>query len=229
MNNRLFLDGLAEFIGTFMLVFVGAGAVTILGKSTSPVAADVVVAALAHGLILVAIVATYGHISGAHVNPAVTLGLLVGRQISASRAIIYWIAQFAGGILAALVLRYLFPDVTNLGQTVPAANISGVQAMLIEAILTFFLVSTVYQAAVYGKVGNIAAIAIGFTLAGCILFGGPLTGAALNPARLVGPDLVSGVTTDILFYLVGIFGGGALAGLVHSLVFPHNMTETASE
>ncbi len=94
------------------------------------------------------------------------------------------------------------------------------QAMIIEAILTFFLVSTVYQAAVYGKVGNIAAIAIGFTLAASILFGGPLTGASLNPARTVGPALVSGDTTAIIFYLIGIFGGGAIAGLVQTLLFP---------
>ena len=221
MDNRLIRDGIAELIGTFMLVLVGAGAVTILGKSTTPVAADVIVAALAHGLILVAIIATYGHISGAHVNPAVTLGLLVSRQIDVIRAVVYWIAQFAGAIIAALLLRFIFPGVANLGQTVPAANISGVQAMIIEAVLTFFLASTVIQAAAYGKVGNIAAIAIGFTLAGCILFGGPLTGASLNPARTVGPALITGDTRDIVFYLIGIFAGGALAGLVHSLLFPN--------
>ncbi len=224
MNNRLLRDGLAELIGTFMLVLVGAGAVTIMGKSTTPVAADVIVAALAHGLILVSIIAIYGHISGAHVNPAVTFGLLVGRQITVTRAVIYWIAQFAGGILAALVLRYLFPDASNLGQTVPAANISGIQAMVVEAILTFILVSTVYQAAVYGKVGNLAPIALGLTLAGCILFGGPLTGASLNPARTLGPALVTGKFDDIVFYMIGIFGGGALAGIVQVLIFPNTIT-----
>ncbi len=217
MDNRLIRDGLAEFIGTFMLVLVGAGAVTMMGKTGN---GDVVIAALAHGLILIAIVSTYGHISGAHVNPAVTLGLLVGRQINILRAVVYWIAQFAGAIVAALILRFIFPDVTNLGQTVPASYISGVQAMIIEAVLTFFLVSTVYQAAVYGKLGNVAAIAIGFTLAASILFAGPLTGGSLNPARTVGPALVSGDTRDIIFYLIGIFGGGAIAGLVHILVFP---------
>src|SRR5689334_2874087 len=138
-----------------MLVLVGAGAVTILGQG-SAASVNVVVAALAHGLILIAIISTYGHISGAHVNPAVTLALLVGRQINVNRAVVYWIAQFAGGIIAALLLRFIFPTATNLGQTVPN-GVTGVQAMIIEAILTFFLASTVYQAAVYGKVGNIAA------------------------------------------------------------------------
>ena len=203
-----------------MLVLVGAGSVTILGQNP-PAAVNVVVAALAHGLILVAIVATYGHISGAHVNPAITLALLVGRQISVSRAIVYWIAQFIGGIVAALVLRFIFPGVTNLGQTVPASGISGIQVIVIEGLLTFFLASTVYQTAVYGKLGNVAGIAIGFTLGASILFGGPLTGASLNPARTVGPAIVSGDFNDIIFYLIGIFGGGAVAGLVHTLLFPN--------
>src|SRR5258708_33916360 len=100
-----------------MLVLVGAGAVTIMGKSTTPVAADVIVAALAHGLILVAIIATYGHISGAHVNPAVTLGLLVSRQIDGIRAVVYWIAQFRGAIIAGALLRFIFPRAARLGQT----------------------------------------------------------------------------------------------------------------
>src|SRR5436190_1412645 len=109
MDNRLLRDGIAELIGTFMLVLVGAGAVTLLGQSKSPVAADVVVAALAHGLILIAIIATYGHISGAHVNPAVTLAVLVGRKINVITAVVYWVAQFVGGTVAALVLRFIFP------------------------------------------------------------------------------------------------------------------------
>lgn len=219
MDNRLMRDSVAELLGTFMLVFIGAGAVTILGQNP-PAAVNIVVAALAHGLILVAIISAYGHISGAHVNPAITLALLVGRQIDSTRAVAYWIAQFAGGIIAALALRFIFPGMSNLGQTVPAPGVSGIQVLVIEALLTFFLASTVYQGAVYGKVGNIAAISIGFTLAACILFGGPLTGASLNPARTIGPGLVTGDLREIVFYLIGIFGGGAAAGLVHTMFFP---------
>jgi MIP family channel proteins len=224
MDNRLLRDGIAELIGTFMLVFVGAGAVTILNQNP-PAAVNVVVAALAHGLMLAAIVSIYGHISGAHVNPAITLALLVGRQIDVTRAVVYWVAQFAGGIIAALVLRFIFPAAANLGQTVTAPGISGVQAMIIEAILTFFLASAVYQAAVYGKAGNVAALAIGFTLAASILFGGPLTGASLNPARTLGPGLVSGDLRDVVFYLIGIFGGGAIAGVVHTLLFKNEASK----
>lgn len=221
MDNRVVRDGIAELIGTFMLVLVGAGSVTILGQNP-PAAVNVVVAALAHGLILVAIVATYGHISGAHVNPAITLALLVGRQISIIRAVVYWIAQFAGGIIAALVLRFIFPGVSNLGQTIPAEGISGLQVVVLEGLMTFFLASTVYQTAVYRKLGNVAGIAIGFTLGASILFGGPLTGASLNPARTVGPALITSDFRDIVFYLIGIFGGGAVAGVVHTVLFPNS-------
>jgi glycerol uptake facilitator-like aquaporin len=122
MDNRLIRDGIAELIGTFMLVLVGAGAVVASQG-------NVVAAALAHGLILIAIISTYGHLSGAHVNPAVTLALLVGRQIVITRAVVYWVAQFAGGILAALVLRAVLPTANNLGQTLPAPGVTGVQSV----------------------------------------------------------------------------------------------------
>jgi MIP family channel proteins len=220
MSDRLVRDGLAELIGTFMLVLVGAGSVTILNQNP-PAAVNVVVAALAHGLILVSIISIYGHISGAHVNPAITLALLVGRQIDITRAVVYWIAQFAGGIIAALVLRFTFPNAPNLGQTIPATGVTGPQIVVLEGLLTFFLASTVYQAAVYGKLGNVAAIAIGFTLAGSILFAGPLTGASLNPARTLGPGIVSGDLNGVIYYLIGIFGGGAIAGIVHTTLFPN--------
>jgi MIP family channel proteins len=219
-NSALIRDSLAEFIGTFMLILVGAGAVTLMGRSSNPVAADVIVAALAHGLILIAIISTYGSISGAHVNPAVTLGLLIGGQVNIVRAIAYWIAQFAGGIAAGFLLRYIFPGVATLGNTLPANGISDVQIMLIEGLLTFFLVSTVYQVAAFGRSATPVAVAIGFTLAASILFGGPLTGASLNPARTLGPAVATGNYEHILFYMIGIFGGGAIAGVVHSLIFP---------
>jgi MIP family channel proteins len=195
-----------------MLVLVGAGAGA-LG------AGGLVGVALAHGLILVAIIYTFGHISGAHVNPAVTLGLMVGGKINPVKGAIYMVAQFAGAIVAAIVLTIVLPTGTQLGATTPATGVTSIQVLLIEGLLTFFLVSTVYQAAVYEKVGPLAGIAIGFTLAGAILFGGPLTGASLNPARTLGPGLVSGNLPEIVFYLIGIFGGGALAGLLHGFFF----------
>jgi len=211
MNDTL-KASLAELVGTFVLVFVGAFAVA-SGQG-------VAVAALAHGLILVAIVYMYGHISGAHVNPAVTLGLLVGGKISAQKAVFYWIAQFAGGIIAAFLLSALIGAQGSFGETTGTLTAGAVWgAAAIEAVLTFFLVSTVYQAAVYGKAGNVAGIAIGFTLGASILAGGTYTGASLNPARTFGPALAAGNLAYVLPYFVGIFGGGAVAGLLHAFVF----------
>jgi aquaporin Z len=188
------------------------------------------VPALAHGLGLVGIIFAYGHISGAHVNPAVTLGLLVGNQIKIDRAVFYWVAQFAGAIVAALVLRLVLPTewvdpagvagAYPLGETtgsLTASNVWG--AALLEAILTFILVSVVYQAAAFNKAGNNAALAIGLTLGACIAGFGALTGASLNPARTLGPALVAGNLDYLLPYLVGIFAGGVVAGLLHTNVF----------
>ena len=212
MNDETLRSGLAELIGTFILVFVGGFAVAS--------AQGVVVAALAHGLILAAIIYMYGHISGAHVNPAVTAGLLVGGKIDITKAVIYWIAQFAGAIIAAVMLNILVPGAAAGGQTIGSLTTSSPwSAALFEAIMTFFLVSTVYQADVYGKAGNVAGIAIGFTLAGSILAGGTYTGASLNPARTFGPALIAGDLSYAVPYLIGIFAGGIIAGLVQSIVF----------
>jgi MIP family channel proteins len=227
MDSRLIRESVAEFLGTFMLVFVGAGAVTLLGQQATKVGADVVVAALAHGFILVAIIFTFGHISGAHVNPAVTLGLLVGGKVSMVKAIAYWVAQIVGGIVAALVLRYIFPSSPTLGNTLPTGMFSG-QIIVLEALGTFFLVSIVFQAAVHGKAGNLAGLAIPLTLAGAILFIGPLTGASFNVARTLGPALVTGNLTELLSYLVGILGGGALAGVLHTSYFVDEPASTSS-
>jgi len=212
MNNAMLKASLAELVGTFILTFIGGAAVVAAGG-------NVVIPALAHGLALLFIVYTYGHISGAHVNPAVTLGLLVGRQIEAMKAVAYWVAQFAGAILAALLLSVIL-GAGKVGETTGPLTTSSVWlAALFEAVMTFFLVSTVYQAAVYGKAGNLAGVAIGLTLGASILAGGTFTGASLNPARTLGPALVAGHLDYVLPYFVGILGGGALAGLVHGYFF----------
>lgn len=216
---------LAELIGTFVLVFVGAAAVLV-----APVF-GVVVPALAHGLILCALIYTYGHISGAQVNPAVTLGLAVGGQQDWAKSAYYMVAQFIGGVIAAAVLALVFPrdnaavagflgdNAYNFGQTTGFLTADSVwTAAFYEAILTFFLVSAVFQAAAYRRAGPLAGIAIGFTLAASILAGGPATGASLNPARTLGPALIAGDLSYLIPYLVGIFGGGLVAGLLHGVV-----------
>lgn len=215
MNMRALI---AEFIGTFTLVFVGSAAVVIAGNDAN---VTVIVPALAHGLILVGLIFAYGHISGAHFNPAVTLGLLVGGKVDIITAVAYIVVQFVGGVVAAFVLVAILPDPGNYGQTLGSLDVaSGYvwNAALLEVVLTFFLVSAVYQAAVYGKAGNLAAIAIGFTLAASILAGGPFSGASLNPARTLGPAVAAGDFSYLVPYLIGIFGGGVLAGIIHAYV-----------
>lgn len=214
MNNALLKSSLAELIGTFVLVFVGSFAVTIAGQPEN----GVIVPALAHGLILCGLIYTYGHISGAQFNPAVTAGLLVGGQIRIDKAVAYWVAQFGGAIIAAVALNALVPG-TNVGVTTGSLTASAPwAAAVLEAILTFFLISTVYQAAVYNRAGSMAGVAIAFTLTGAILAGGVYTGAALNPARAFGPALIAGDLSYVLPYFVGIFVGGITGGLIHAHV-----------
>lgn len=221
MDNVLTRKLIAEFLGTFALVFIGSLAVEATGIPQG--GANVLVPALAHGLILVAAIFTFGHISGAHFNPAVTLGLLVGGKIQINQALLYMVVQFIGGLVAAVVLSLLVPDPFNSGVTKGSLTDNNVvQAAAIEFFLTFFLVSTIYQAALYGKAGNNAPIAIGFTLAACIAAGGMFTGASLNPARTLGPALIAGDLSYVVPYLIGIFGGGAAAGLLHTYLLPDN-------
>ena len=202
---------LAELLGTFTLCFIGIAAV-ITGGSLSPV-----VPALAHGLVLVGLIFAYGHISGAQFNPAVTVGLLVGGKIEPIKAGIYIVAQFVGGAMAAFVAYFLAGSPEgNFGATTGSLTTSNVwSAAAIEGILVFFLLTAIYQSAVYGKAGNNAALAIGLTLTALIAATGALTGASVNPARTLGPVLVSGDYTYFIQYFVGLFVGGAVAGAVH--------------
>ena len=207
---------LAEFIGTFTLIFIGAGAGAVSGS--------LVAVALAHGLVIIGLAYSYGDISGLHINPAVTVGLASGGKISWNEAGGYIVAQLLGGTVGALVLAVVigFPDAAgDLGNTVLADGVSPVQGFLIEVILTFFLVNTIYHAAVSGKAGNMAPVAIGLTLVFTILMGGTQTGASLNPARTIGPAIISaGVFPwgQLWLYIAGPIAGGVLASVVHKVL-----------
>ncbi len=200
----------AELIGTFALIFIGAGAGA-LGTG------GLVGVALAHGLVVLTFAYAYGHVSGTHINPAVTIGLWAGKQIDAASAVAYIVVQLIGGTLGALVLRFVLGGTsTGLGATTLAANVSPVQGFVVEAILTFFLVNAIFNAAVSGKAGNAAPVAIGLTLAFCILMGGPLTGASLNPARTLGPAVATGNFANLWLYFVGPILGGVVAALLYN-------------
>jgi aquaporin Z len=214
---------IAEFIGTLALVFIGAGAVVVLAPQGGPAA--LVGIALAHGLVLAIFVSNLGFVSGGHFNPAVTAGVWVSGKIETYRALIYVLAQLAGAAAGAALLAWAVPKdlwtQTNLGT--PALNtglgITAGRGVIIEAILTFFLVFTVYAAAVdeRGTFKTIAGLTIGLVLTMDILMGGALTGAAMNPARAFGPALVSGDWADFWVYVAGPLIGGILAAGLYYL------------
>ena len=206
----------AEFFGTFMLVFFGAGAV----MTTNFPKADfgLLGIAFAHGIALAIGVTATMNISGGHLNPAVTAGMLAIRRIDAKSAALYVVAQLIGAAIAALVLKSLLPGgvtkVLALGTPAIAANITLGQAILIEAILTFFLMSAVLGTAVSAEAPKVAGFGIGLTLFLGILFGGSLTGAALNPARAFGPALVAGQWISQGVYWVGPILGALVAAFL---------------
>jgi len=223
MKPALVKQCVAEFIGTFALIFVGVGAIHHLGS----VPGGLLGIALAHGLTIAVMASATGAISGGHLNPAVTFGLLVGGKVDSKTLVAYWAAQLAGATAAGLLCAGLLGTAAVAGGTpdipqsvVAAAGNAGPvvstgQAIVIEAVLTFFLVFVVYGTAVDVRAPKIGGLAIGLTVALDILFGGPLTGAAMNPARTFGPALVSGHWNNHLVYWVGPLLGGAAAGLVY--------------
>jgi MIP family channel proteins len=210
----------AEFVGTFALVFIGAGAILAAGPTSDP---SIVGIALAHGLAIAVMVSAVGHISGGHFNPAITLGFLVTGRLAPLLAVFYWVAQFAAAIAAAGLLRWIFPDDTeaNLGAPVLNPGIQPEAGLLIEAILTFFLVWVVFATAAdpRGTFKSIAGLAIGFTITMDVLMGGPLTGAAMNPARALGPELVSNTWDDFWIWYVGPFAGAVIAAVAYELLY----------
>ena len=222
MYHRLSTSLLAEFIGTFALIFIGAGAGA-LGIG------GLVGVAFAHGLVVLGFAYAYGHISGTHINPAVTLGVWAAGKIDAARAFSYIVFQIAGGIVGALVLRWVLGGTaTGLGRTALASGLQVGDAtititpaigLVLEMILTFFLVNAVMNAGISGKATIPGGLAIGLTLTFCILMGGPLTGASLNPARSIGPAVATGNFDNLWVYLVGPALGGVLAGVLYKTVF----------
>lgn len=216
MYDKLSTSLLAEFIGTFALIFIGAGA----GALAAADGGGLVGVALAHSLVIVGFAYAYGHISGTHINPAVTLGVWAAGKIDTVRALAYVAVQLLGGIVGAFVLSWVLgARGGSLGATVLAEGVSPAQGLVLELILTFFLVNTIMNAGISGKATIPAGLAIGLTLTFCILMGGPLTGASLNPARTLGPALAIGSFDDIWLYFVGPVAGAVLAGLLYKTVF----------
>jgi MIP family channel proteins len=206
----------AEFVGTFALVFIGGGAIMMVQQTGN--SAGLLQVALAHGLILALMVSATMNVSGGQLNPALTVGLLVARRITPTRAGVHIVAQLLGAVVAAWALKLtmpasLFSAAAGGGQSI-ALDVTAAQAIGLEAIATFFLMFVVYGTAVHSDAPRIGGLAIGLTIAAGILAIGPLTGGSMNPARSFGPAVVSGVLAGQVVYWVGPILGAIAAAMV---------------
>jgi aquaporin NIP len=206
----------AEGLAAFALVFAGCGA--IIANARYDAALGTVGIALVFGLVIMAMVYATGHLSGAHINPAVTVAFTINRHFPAREAIAYVTAQCAGAICAALVLLAIWPDQpAQLGATVPSVGAGS--ALVYEAVLSAMLMFVIVAVATDTRAaGAAAAIAIGGTIGLDALVGGPVTGASMNPARSLGPALVAGEWGEFWVYLAGPLLGASLGALAYQLV-----------
>lgn len=206
---------LAEAIAVFTLVFAGCGAIVIDAKTNGGIGH--VGIAFSFGLAIGVMIYAVGHISGAHINPAVTLGLALTRHFPWARVPLYWASQLVGASVAAFVLRALFGNVAKLGTNIPSGSDS--QSLVLEAVLTFFLMFVIMAVATdYRAVGQAAALAIGGVILLDAMFGGPISGASMNPARSFGPALVSGTWDHYWVYVLGPFAGATVGAFAYEVV-----------
>ncbi len=218
---------ISEFVGTFALVFIGAGSVATNYISNG--ALGLFGIATAFGLVVMAMIYATGHISGTHINPAVTIALVATKKMDAKDAVPYIISQLAGAAVAGMTLAVIYPTAVagvNLGTTGLGTNVGFGTGVLVEAILTFLLVFTIFGAAVDKRApAGFAGFAIGMVVLFDILVGGPLTGASMNPARTFGPALASGYWANHLVYWIGPIIGGVVAALLYDGVFAEKKAE----
>jgi aquaporin Z len=211
----------AELIGTYILVFAGCGAIVVESLTQSIGHVGI---ALVFGFVVTAIIYTFGHVSGAHLNPAVTLSFAFNKEIAPKEAIFYILSQIIGAILAILTLMLLFieesksvQELSYYGATLPRGT--AYQSFIFELILTFILMLVIYGSAVHGKaIKSFAGIAIGFTVGLEAMFAGPITGASMNPARSIAPALVSGNIDTLWVYILAPILGAVLAGIFYKKV-----------
>ncbi|MEO7118963.1 MAG: aquaporin [Candidatus Limnocylindrales bacterium] len=213
---------ITEGVGTFLFFFVGMGAAVAAGGS-------LVTVALAHGLVLAVLVSSLGAVSGAHFNPAVTFAVWISGNLDGRRAIAYILAQCIGGIVAGVALASFYPIETGLGLPALATGLDPGTGLFIEAILTAVLLVAVFGTAIDPRAPKVGGIAIGFAVGGDILMGGPLTGAAMNPARWLGPAITTNHLENAHVWILGpIIGALLIALLYRSILKPEANVERTS-
>jgi aquaporin TIP len=225
-DRRAVAPLVAELVGTFLFFFVGMGAVASLDRAAASGgaldgAAGLVVVALAHGIVLAVLVSALGAISGGHFNPAVTFGVWLAGKIAWRRAAAYVVAQLIGALIAALALRVIFTAAVSPSLGTPALG-TGVDALggiLVETVLTVILLTAVFGTAIDARAPKIGGLAIGFAVAADILMGGPLTGAAMNPARWFGPAAVANMWDNWYVWIIGPLLGAAIVALAYRYLF----------
>ena len=214
----------AEFIGTFGLIFIGGGAVTVHALTNGGV--GLVGIGLAHGLLLLAMIYALAGISGAHFNPAVTIAMIVNKRIEFSKGIAYILSQLLGASFAAFALKLIFPVATAEQIFGFPTSIDLITGIMVEALLTFFLVFVVYGVAVSKKATpTVFGLAIGGTIIFDIMMGGNITGAAMNPARAFGPAIASGIMTTQIIYWAGPILGALLGSFVGEWLFKEDKNQ----
>lgn len=206
---------LAEGIGTFALVFCGTGAIII--NQQIPGAIGHTGIAITFGLIVLAMIYTFGETSGAHLNPAVTLSFAIVNRFEWTQVFPYIISQLCGAFLASIILKFMFPENQTLGSTLPSGTI--IQSFILEFIMTYILVLVIMNVAHGSKeIGIMAGIAIGSVVLLEAMFGGPISGASMNPARSIAPAVMSGNMNSLWIYIVAPVGAGILASITWKLM-----------
>jgi MIP family channel proteins len=204
----------AELIGTFALVFAGAGAIMVDARTG---ALGHVGVAITFGLVIMVMIYGVGHVSGAHFNPAVSFAFALSRHFPWSRVALYWCAQLAGALLAALLLRASLGNVAHVGATLPSG--SAGQSFTWEIVLTAFLMFVIMAVGTDTRaMGEAAAIAVGGTVGLDAMFGGPISGASMNPARSAGPAIVSGDLHALWIYIVAPLIGATVGAIAYQVV-----------
>jgi aquaporin Z len=214
----------AEFLGTFILVVAGTGAI-VVNELTAAVTHPGI--SLTFGLVVLSLIYTFGDVSGCHINPAVTIGFTAARRFTAREGVFYIIVQLLGATVASILLREMFPDTKTLGATLPKGGIW--QSFVLEVFLTWFLMLPVLRVSTGAKEkGMMAGVAIGSIIALEAMFAGPICGASMNPARSFGPAVVSWNISDIWIYLTAPIAGALLAVPTFVITDPVESVERTS-